>query len=226
MNKIIKQTRRFVYSLVASCCMVTALTAEESVPDLYLIQLYFNTELDSVTDYSTSIKTELNGQQEEAVVQFYTSSIESEYITPYIFEMTYDVQLESSLDEARKDILPTGAEYEIHYQKDTTQGTELKFKFATNERVFGVKYISIFDISLLPRGDNWDHSDAMNGVDYLETLVGQRFSYYESDTFNGGLGNRGGLTYRGWTYLDRVELVPVYLNEGEEPPSGLPTKVL
>jgi hypothetical protein len=206
--------------------MTTTLTAEENEPDLYLVQLYFNTELDSVTDYGTSIKTELNGQQEEAVVQFYTSSIESEYLTPYIFEMTYDVQLESSLDEARKDILPTGAEYEIHYQKDTTQGTELKFRFATNERVFGGKYIYIFDISLLPRGDSWEHNDDMNGVDYLQTLVEQRFSYYESDTFNGGLGNRGGLTYRGWTYLDRVELIPVYLNEGEGFPSELPSKIL
>ena len=140
---IIKNVKYIVYSLIATCCTTTVLTAEENEPDLYLVQLYFNTELDSVTDYGTSIKTELNGQQEEAVVQFYTSSIESEYITPYIFEMTYDVQLESSLDEARKDILPTGAEYEIHYQKDTTQGTELKFKFATNERVFGVKYVSI-----------------------------------------------------------------------------------
>ena len=226
MKKIIKNIRHIAYSLVATCCITTPLIAEENEPDLYLVQLHFNTELDSVTDYNTSIKTELNGQHEDAVVQFYTSSIESEYVTPHIFEMTYDVQLESSLDEARKDILPTGAEYEIHYQKDTTQGTELKFKFATNERVFGVKYVSIFDISLLPRGDNWDHSDDMNGVNYLQTLVGQRFSYFESNTFNGGLGNRGGLTYRGWTYLDRIEIVPLYLDEGEEVPSGLPGKVL
>ena len=218
--------KKITWPFLAILLLFSSINVRAEDSNYYLIQLHFAVELDTVTDYKTGVVTELNGQPEEAVAQFYSSSMDGYDVTPYIYQLDYAVQLESSLNIARKNILPYGAEYEIHYQKDTFQGTDLMYKFATNEKINGVKYISSLQISATQDDDSWLHDTTMSGAYYLQSLINVRFIFQEIDTFLGSYGYRGGLTYKGSAVLESVSIEAIPLAPGENPPTGLPPRVI
>ena len=179
-----------------------------------LVKLTFDVTLNSVYDAKTSTTKNLKGESALAIAQFYDSTIDGYLEKNGSYRVDFQANLESSLREAKYHLLPSGPDSLSFFMQNSEHGVKLNFFYGTDDQINSNRFKSVLSISGTMMGESWTYENDTDGIEYLSTLVGREYEFYEDSTWELTSGARGGKAYSGRATLSKFELVPV--SEDEE----------